>query len=820
LPRIITGALGAIALGAALWIGFMPTGAIPPLGGLLDPWHGVWALARSASPPSMSTAEVPNLTDTVEVRYDDRGVPHVFARNEPDATRALGFVVARDRLFQLELQTRAANGTLTELLGAELLEDDKDTRRIGLPWGARRRAPAADDPCCAAAQAYADGVNAYIAQMPANELPLEYRLLNARPQRWEPDHTALLLVRMGLTLAWSEFELMRDQLVSRIGAEATDALFPRDAYLQEPIQPTAHARDDARRIPPPALSPLAPLAAPVRETASRAELGHASNNWAVSPSRSASGYALLANDPHLDLSLPSTWYEAHLVVPGSLDVYGVTLPGSTAINLGLNRDIAWGSTNVGADVADYYVETVDDSVAPRRYGVDGAWRDVTSAIETYRGRRGESLATDTLYYTHRGSLFRQGARWMSRRWLTLEGPASTAPFENAAHAKSVREFFDAMGPFVSPAQNFVVADRQGHIGIRSTGAYPRRPGNRGDTLFDGSSSASDWTGWTTPAEAPQSIDPRQGYVASANQQPADPRDVRYYLGNEWPAPWRAAHINSLLQRDTAVTADAMRRYQTDAGNARADAFVPLLLDAARTSAGRGASDSVLARAASLLAEWDRRFTLDNERAILFENAMRDLERRTWDELAARPPSVDSLPTRFIALPDEHVLYALTRDPSSAWWDIRTTPGREARDDVLAASLRAGLQRTERDRGPASEGRWKWSGIRYANIWHLLRIPALSALEIPMQGGRASLNPSSGDGSHGASWRLVAEMGPTIRAWGTYPGGQSAHPLSHHYRDRIDGWSRGELDSLRIPATPGELSAAHHASTLILVPARR
>ena len=820
MPRAVTGALGALALGAALWAGFVPTGSIPPLGALLDPWHGVWTLARSASLPSTRTAEIPNLTDTVEVRYDDRGVPHIFAKTDADATRALGFVVARDRLFQLELQTRAASGTLTELLGRDLIDADQDTRRIGLPWGAKRRAAAADDPCCASARAYADGVNAYIAQMPRDELPLEYRLLNARPQRWEPDHTALLLVRMGLTLAWSEFELIRGQLVSRIGADATDALFPRDAYLQEPIQPSAQARADARLIPPPTLGPIPTQAQPTRENGSRADLGQASNNWAVAPSRSASGYALLANDPHLDLSLPSTWYEAHLVVPGSLDVYGVTLPGSTAINLGLNRDIAWGSTNVGADVADYYVETVDDTAAPRRYQVDGAWRDVTSTIETYRGRRGETLATDTLYYTHRGPLFREGARWISRRWLILEGPASTAPFENAARATSVREFFDAMAPFDAPAQNFIVADRKGHIGIRSTGRYPRRPGNRGDTLFDGSRSESDWTGWTTPAEAPQAIDPRQGYVASANQQPADRRDVRFYLGNEWPAPWRALHINSLLRGDSAVTADAMRRYQTDAGNARADAFVPLLLDAARIVADRGGGDSVLARAAALLAEWDRRFTPGNDRAVLFENAMRDVERRTWDELTTRSPGGDSLPSRFIAIPYEHVLYSLTQDPSSAWWDIRATPYRETRDDVLAASLRAGLERTERERGPPGEGRWTWSGIRYANIWHLLRIPALSALEIPVQGGRESLNPSSGDGSHGASWRLVAEMGPTIRAWGTYPGGQSAHPLSHHYRDRIDRWSRGELDSLRIPATPGELRAAHHASTLILVPARR
>lgn len=832
-PRFSAALVGALVLAGALWVGARPIGQIPPLGSILDPAHGVWALAARAEHPPRAATGIPNLQAPVDVRFDDRGVPHIFAANELDAIRALGYVVASDRLFQLELQTRAAAGTLTELVGARALQVDQTARRIGLPWGAQRKFAAVPKGSLAmrALEAYADGVNAWIDQMSAADLPLEYRLLHKQPQRWRPENTMLLLVRMGYTLAWSDFELTRVRIEARIGRAATDALFSRNAYIQEPIQPNGQRapRVDPLHLPPPVADSGAAALAKMLASAGlgfnianpNADRTLGSNNWAVAPKRSADGHALLANDPHLDLTLPSTWYEAHMIVPDSLDVYGVTFPGAPTIVLGLNRDVAWGSTNVGADVADYYTESVDDSVAPRHYRVDGAWRPVTRSVEEYRDAHGRRLWTDTLYFTHRGPLFRVGDVWISRRWMVLEPSSDFEALRKAPRAHSVAEFFAALSSFESPAQNFIAADRTGHIGIRSTGRYPIRPGDgRGDRLFDGTTSASDWRGWIEPAQAPQSADPAQGYLASANQQPADPRVFAPYLGERWPAPWRAMHINELLRADSAVTPEAMRAFQTDAGNARADAFVPLLLAAARSVLRASPGDAVLARAASLLGDWDRRFTPENERAVLFEEAMRELTRETWDELAAEEDANDSTPGRLVATPDEDVLYALTQDPGNIWWDRRATRERETRDMVMASSLRTALETVERTRGPASAGGWRWSRIRFQNIWHPLHIPALSALDLSVQGGRESLSPSSGAGTHGASWRLVADLGPTSRAWGIYPGGQSANPVSSHYRDHIETWRSGELDSLRIPIAPESLGTAHLAATLTLTPTRK
>ncbi len=835
---MIRTALGSVLLAAALFVGARPIGQVPPLGKFLDPAHGVWAVARTATLPVSARDAIPALSDSVDVRYDDRGVPHIFAGNELDALRALGYVVARDRLFQLELQTRAANGTLTELVGDVALDTDRDTRRIGMPWGAARKFAAVDPSSMTmrAMRAYADGVNAYIDGMRPADLPLEYRLLNRAPQRWRPEHTMLLLVRMGYTLAWSDFEVDRAKVEGRIGRAAADALFPRNAYIQEPIQPNGQRapRVIATRLPPPApdsaaaafarvlavLSPRPSSGAAPTGPAEHFEADVGSNNWAVSPSRSASRRALLANDPHLDLSIPSTWYEAHIVVRDSVDVYGVTFPGAPCITLGLTRDIAWGATNVGADVADYYVEKVDDDAHPTRYEVDGEMRALTRSVEHYRGPHEEVLGTDTLYYTHRGPMERVGKRWISHRWLVLEPSAEFDALRSIPHAHSVREFFQAMSSYVSPAQNFIVADREGHIGIRSTGKYPARPaGGNGERLIDGTKSANDWNGWITIDAAPQSIDPPQGYLASANQQPADPREFLPYLGDEWPSPWRAMQINALLRADSAVTPDAMRRFQTDPSSARADAFVPLFLSAAQAEAKAGRGDSALVRAARLLGEWNRRYTPDNDRAILFENAMRELVPLTWDELATDSSRAGRGALQLMATPNEHVLFALAQDPSNVWWDRARTPLVDTRDMVLAAALRAALTRTEADYGPYDGGKWNWSTIRFANIWHPLRIAALSALRLPVQSGRETLSPSSGTGTHGASWRLVAELAPTIRAWGIYPGGQSANPLSAHYRDRVETWRRGELDSLRIPATPAAL-AGNLAATLSLAPTSR
>lgn len=826
-PRFWLAVLGFLLL---VYVSAAGVGPIPQLGPLLEPVRGVWAVAAKARLPAQATAAIPGLGDSVLVLYDRRGVPHIFALTEEDATRALGFVVARDRLFQLELQTRATEGTLSELFGARAVELDKAQRRLGLAWSADREYAGMDstERRWRLLDAYSQGVNAWIETLGPRDIPLEYRLLGATPWRWEPVHTLYLARRMGYTLTYSTHELWRPGIVELVGEEAAAALFPVNGPIQEPIVPGPRGQYpwfDESPLPPPAVPAGGLLGGGGVAVvggwgggrgAAVGVLGGggvaaASNNWAVAPSRSATGHALLAGDPHLDLTLPSIWYEVHVMVPGALDVYGVTIPGLPTVVIGFNRHAAWSFTNVGADVLDYYREELDDLENPSRYLLDGEWRALELRVERFRDPGGRVIATDTVYHTHRGPIrFFQDTIPVSQRWTNLEAESVTDALFRAQHARSVNEYLEAMETFYPSAQNMVVADRKGNIAMRSTGRFPLRPaGTKGYEIQDGKTSASDWIGYRAIAEYPTARNPLQGYLASANQEPVDPAADSNYLGVNWPSPWRAMRINRLLRDNRTLTPDDVRRYQTDPGNERAETFVPLFLGASATVGEAGAS----AEARRLLAEWDRRYTPDATGAILFELAMDELEDRVWDELI--PASVEGEPTpRRVATPTEAVLWRAVQDPDGAWCDDRRSQDVvETCDAILAASLRAAYESATSRYGEPGRAGWRWGRIRTANIYHLTGIRSLSQLDIPIQGGPGNLNPLSGDGTHGASWRMVVELGDEVRARTIYPGGQSGNPVSPWYDDRIPRWSRGELDQAAFPRSPDELEIVAARLTL-------
>ena len=832
-PRPLARSTQLAAFAVLLFLGFRGFAPAPPVGAFLDPVHGVWAVARGATMPGVDSLRMQSLGADVRIVYDDRAVPHIFATSVDDATRALGYVVARDRLFQMELATRAAAGRLTELAGARALEVDRAQRSLGLPWAAERKLAATDTGSAGwkAVRAYAEGVNAWIGAMRVEDVPLEYRLLGLRPSSWEPIQSVHLLNRMAWTLAHGDLELRMREVEALVGREAATALFPRNSPIQEPIVPNGRhePRIDIATLPTPrtpdtreanVLGALDDLRARLHRAGAPADPGDAlgSNNWAVAPARTRNGHALLAGDPHLELTLPSIWYEAHLVVPGQLDVYGVTIPGAPGIVIGFNRDVAWSFTNVESDVIDYFVEVVDDPRHPTRYRLDGVWKPLASHVETYRDQRGRVVATDTVLYTHRGPLTREGILWISTRWTAHDTTNESDALVRAGRSRSVDQWLDAMASFLVPAQNGIVADRSGTIAIRSTGRFPiRAPGARGDRLQDGSASANDWRGALPVSRYPFSRNPAQGYLASANQQPLDPRIDSTYLGAHWYSPWRAMRINALLRNDSSVTPEAMQRYQTDPGSARAEAFAPALIAAAAALRTAGRSDAALDSAARLLAEWDRRYTKDNQRAVLFESVMSALQDLVWDELARparaavrqerrRGVRVRTAPPR-VETPADQLLTLLLRDPSSLWWDVRATRQIvERRDDVLAAAMRDGYRRARQRYGDPASGAWRWDRVHHANIYHLLRLESLSRLDVPVQGGPSTLSPSSGEGRFGASWRMVVELGPEVRAWTIYPGGQSGSAASTRYADRVGRWSAGELEPALFPRTDAEIPA--------------
>ena len=825
-----------LGLGAT-WIGTQGVGAVPPLGALLSPSSGLWVNATDDLPAS-ATAKIPALSDAVEIRYDARSVPHIFAKTDEDAARALGYVVARDRLFQLEVQSRAGEGTLTELVGDVALPADQQTRRLGMSRAAEQQFAALDTagPLYRTLRAYAEGINAYRTSLSSAQLPMEYKLLQKTPREWLPLHSMNLLMRMGFTLAHAPIELDLLQARALVGDSAARAMWDASSPVQEPIQPAPRNAPRDALVPLPApgtpsveatrlLTAMGMGSGPLRwgsdsalsaddRYALQQERAFASNNWAVAPSRSASGLALLAGDPHLELTLPSIWYEVHMV-SGTRDVGGVASPGLPGIAIGYTRALAWSFTNTGGDVMDFWRETVDNAALPRTYELDGKPEPLEMRVEPYRNKDGRVIATDTVYYTHRGPMRKQGATWLSMRWTVLEAGTELLGFAAGVYATTAEGFLDSLAAhYKAPAQNMIVADTAGTIAIRSTGLHPIRANKgRGTDILDGRTRANDWQGFRTLSQYPQSVRPAQGFLASANQEPIDPQLDSLYLGTDAHYEiWRALQINRLLRADSSMTPDKMRRLHSDPGSVRAERLVPALVSAARARIAAGEGSPSLAAAEKILAAWDRRYTRDNTGARLFETSLARLSGLLWDELI---PADSAAPQ---VRPSESRLLQLLPDSSNPWWDDRrTTNVREDRDHLIARALVAAYDTLVVDFGDPAVTPWTWGRVAPARPRHLLRLDGFSAAPTPIDGGRGTLNPSVGSrlANFGASWRMVVELDKQPRIMAVYPGGQSGNPASPRYLDRLAMWGTGSLDSVRTPRTPADLAASDVRATLTL-----
>jgi penicillin amidase len=361
----------------------------------------------------------------------------------------------------------------------------------------------------------------------------------------------------------------------------------------------------------------------------------------------------------------------------------------------------------------------------------------------------------------------------------------------------------------------LTADRSGNIGIRSTGRYPIRPGNgRGDVAFDGSTRASDWTGNQPVSWYPQTINPAQGFIASANQQPMDPSVRPGYQGADWPSPWRAMRINTLLRGNDAVTVDDMRRFHTDPRSELTPFVMTALGDARDAAQASGSWTADDESAFTHLAKGEAEFTPTSSWAVLFNSLVNAITRHTWDELTL--PGED----RRIATPGQMVLVMLFRDPTNVWWDDRrTSEAVETRDAIVLRALRDAWTGTRAAQGN-DPSLWEWRKERVINVHHLLRLPGFGRTGLEVSSGPGTLSPSDGGGTHGASWRFVVELGPEVKGWGTYPGGQSGNPVSSRYADRLELWRTGELAELRFPRSAEELTPAQTMSRLTFTPIER
>ncbi|MFX1562334.1 MAG: penicillin acylase family protein, partial [Promethearchaeota archaeon] len=619
----------------------VPIDIIPPLGNLINPFTGIWTVPLTAEHPVSQTIIAPSkVSSPVTVIRDSWGIPHIYAENDEDLYFAFGYVHAQDRLWQMDIMRRTGRGLLSEILGADYVSTDVFLRTIGMEHAAKvtidlmeQQSDSFNQTLMNDLSSYTDGVNWFISNVGFN-LPLEFKLLNYRPAPWSLIDSIVIGRVMAFELTWETYDLEFSKIHNALGNESAWELFPLVPPLQipvvpeygisYPVPPTTSSTSSEETFSEDLLCAFDSVRAwneqvkdPFGILAAMKEGWPGSNNWAVNGTKSATGKPILCNDMHLSWSIPSVWYQAHCVSSDSgLNIYGFTLPGIPLTIVGHNEHLAWGFTNVGPDVMDWYYYVMDDQDNPTQYWYDNKWNPIQEETITIPVK-GAFPVTTTIRRTVHGPILSgyeatvgSSNYSVAQRWTGYDASYEMRAFYKMNHATNYAEFIDGQREFWSPAQNIVYADIDGNIAIRPTGHIPIRDSYPyGRLPLNGSDGEGEWNDYIPFSELPLSLNPSQGYVASANQLSALYPNYPYFIHSYIDPGYRARRINWLLSSDDSVTVEDMKTYQLDIVDNASSAFVPYLL-AAYSGASPSFKTATLNAAISYLNAWD--YTMDKD----------------------------------------------------------------------------------------------------------------------------------------------------------------------------------------------------------------
>lgn len=756
----------------------LSSGVLPPFGAFLNPFQGVWANGAQGEELDMEL-NLPGLTDKVEIIYDDRRVPHIFAQNMGDALYAQGFVEAQNRLFQMEFLAMAASGSLSSVMGEATLAMDLDKRRRGMTHAAENSLAGwekHDD--YNQAYRYVDGVNAYINSLSPEDYPLEFKLLNMKPSEWTPLKTAYIFKQMSQTLAGYNDDIEYTNLLFHLGMEDFSFLYPERETDENPVIPAerSYVSDSLVSF---GMQQQAVYSGDIRHAYMESRNKNAgSNSWGLAGSRTSTGKPVFCNDPHLSLGLPSIWFEVHIHTP-ECNAYGVSFPGFPGIMIGFNENIAWGETNVGQDVEDLFLIQWTDETRTHY------WLDSQKVAATYRLEhidvKGGKTVVDTVWYTHWGPVYfrsSDGKHDLALRWLCHDEPDTDEfnTFIDAMKCRNYDDYLAATERYIAPAQNFGFASRDGDIALRVNGRLPAKGNQDGRFVELGNTSANNWQAWIPKKQVPQILNPERGFISSANQVSAD-KTYPYYFNGEFER-YRNRTINDKLSSTQQVTPEEMKAMQQDAHSQKAADYVPLVL----SMISKNELPEQQAVWYDTLAAWNYQYRAHLSAPSFFEVFYRKMVDNTWDELAPLKEKMD------IKMPDSWRLFELLKAiPDYKYFDIQKTPEKEQAADIVKKSWTDATAELEDVR---KEGKGlAWGARKPLNIHHLARIPAFSRLNMAVDGCPDAINATGS--TFGPSWRMVVSLEEKVKAWVVYPGGQSGNPVSKYYSNMVDAWAAGE-----------------------------
>lgn len=766
---------------------------IPAIGKFLNPLTGFWQNAEPYNSDFNADLKFPGLKGRSEVFLDERLIPHIFAENDNDVYFIQGYLHAKYRLWQMELQAFGAAGRISEILGEPALEHDREFRRLGMVYAAENslKEIESDSVTKLECDAYTAGVNSYIGSLDESSLPVEYKLLSYKPEKWSNLKTSLVMKYMSYDLAGASEDFEMTNARQYFSKEDFEKLFPQSLDSLDPVIPRGTIFEKEKVFPKKPMDADSVFSNEksinIKED-SPAE-GNGSNNWAVSGRKTKSGYPILANDPHLTLSLPSVWYELQLSSPGQ-NIYGVSFPGVPSIMIGFNESCAFGFTNGARDVRDYYEIKFKDA-SRKEYLYNGSWQKTIWKVEQYKIRsRGEF--TDSVAYVLLGDAMcpvmydknfsgtkKSSDKFYAVRWKGNDPSNELKAFNMLNRVKSYDDFTKAIENLHTPGQNAVFASIDGDIAIRTQGEWPAKWEGQGDFIMPGTDSNFLWQGMIPQDEVPFQLNPERGFVSSANQKAVDDKNYPYYIGRNYTI-YRGKIINRKLNEMSNITPQDMMAMQNDNYNIFAEMTRPIFLKAINENELNPDEKKYF----ELLKNWNLKNDSGSKGATVFEVVWSNFYRTVFDDDFSKAPEMISHPS------EGTLAEAIIKDSNYKFLDnINTDKKENLNDDIHQAFKKSAGDLKKLD----EIGKLDWEKFKGTQIKHLSKLIPFSSMNIPIGGSKYSIN--SVKSNHGPSWRMVVSLGNPVEAFGVYPGGQSGNPGSKYYDDFIKYWVDGKYYTL-------------------------
>lgn len=762
------------------------TTSIPPIGKLLSPFQGFWQNATPVSTKALPSLTLDGLSKPAKVVFDDRMVPHIFAKNTNDALFIQGYLLAKDRLWQMDIATRSISGRLAEILNPSIVERDKLQRRKGYAFAAENalRSWQKTPKEYAFVEAYTAGVNQYISQLQPKDYPIEFKLMNYSPEPWTTLKSALFLKSMAVSLASRHSDIENTNAFSIFGKDKYDFLYPERNPNNDPIIPK-EVEWDFEALPVETAPQPEPQMLSHHQPFPKAPDHLGSNNWAVSGDKTASGFPILCSDPHLFLNLPNIWYELQIHTP-EFNCYGVCLPGFPGVTIGFNEYVAWGMTNVSHDVLDWYkIKWVDDK--KEAYWLDDQQMKVEKRVETYLLKDGTTLK-DTVRYTHWGPIVYEDKDHpqvdLAMRWIGHDPDGNELKTSYGLNkARNHTDYVEAVENFSVPAQNIVFASQEGDIAITLAGKLPLKSEGQGRFIQDGSKRSNAWAGFIPRAHNPAVKNPSRAFVASANQNSTDDTYPYYYNGSRNGfEDYRGRILNQKLAAMSQIDVEQMKALQNDVYGLRAAESLPLLLE----KLNREQLSSTQKELLTILENWDYEYDKDEKACILYSEWFQSFYKNCWDEVYRYKDS--------IAMPyPRHwrTIDMLKETPDHRFFDQIATTEVETAEDIVQLAFQEMSEKVAKAKAAGKS--LEWYVHKNTRIKHMGRIPAFASPLLEVGGDGQALNAIKGGA--GPSWRMIVDFGPGRKAYGVYPGGQSGNPGSPFYDNMVDTWAKGEYYEL-------------------------